>query len=102
MVSELLTTSTTPKKAMTMPVQPSAGSLRPPSQARMAEKAVVVVMTMEPSEGALRAMARPQQAWNSETPISDSRMIGTQSRRGSAKGRRISASMANRKSDATR
>ena len=68
----------------------------------MAEKAVVVVMTIEPTEGALLAMARPQQAWNSETPTSDSRIIGTQSRRGSAIGRRIRASMANRKSDATR
>ena len=68
----------------------------------MAEKAVVVVMTIEPREGALRAMARPQQAWNRLTPISDSRMIGTQSRRGSAKGLRISTIMANRKSDATR
>ena len=100
--SELFTTSTTPAKASTMPAQPSAGSRRPPNQARMAEKAVVVVITIEPRLGAVRVMASPQQAWNSATPTSDSSSIGTQSRRGRSSGRRISASAANRKRLATR
>ena len=65
-----------------MPAQPSAGSRRPPIQARIAEKAVVVVITIEPTLGALRAMASPQQAWNRVTPTSDSSSIGSQSRCG--------------------
>ena len=101
-VSELLTTTTTPAKAMTMPVQPSAGRRRPPNQARIAEKAVVVVMTIEPTDGGVRAIASPQEAWNNATPISDSRIIGSQSRRDRAMGLRISAATANRKRPATR
>ena len=85
-----------------MPAQPSAGSRRPPNQARIAEKAVVVVITIEPTLGALRAIARPQQAWNRATPTSDSSSIGSQSRRGSAIGLRISAITANRNRLATR
>ena len=68
----------------------------------MAEKAVVVVMTIDPTDGAVRAIASPQQAWNRATPISDSTIIGTQSRRGRAIGLRSNAIMANRKRAATR
>jgi hypothetical protein len=69
-----------------MPVQPSAGRRRPLNQARIAEKAVVVVMTIEPTDGGVRAIARPQEAWNNATPVSDSRIIGSQSRRDRAIG----------------
>ena len=48
------------------------------------------------------AIANPQQAWNRVTPSSASKIIGAQSRRDSAIGRRIRAIMANKKSDATR
>ena len=68
----------------------------------MAAKAVVVVITIDPTLGALLAIASPQQAWNRVTPTSDSSSIGSQSRRGSATGFRISASTANRNAPATR
>ena len=85
----LFTTSTTPAKAMTIPSQPSAGRRRPPIQARIAEKAVVVVITIEPMLGEVRDMPRPQQAWKTPTPTTDSTIIGNQSRCGSAIGLRI-------------
>ncbi len=80
-----------------MPSQPSAGRRRPPIQARIAEKAVVVVITIEPMLGEVRDMPSPQNAWNRPTPTTDSRTMGIQSRRGSATGLRISASTDSRK-----
>ena len=85
-----------------MPAQPKADSRRPCIQANKAEKVVVVVITIEPTLGEVRAMPKPQQAWNRVTPRSDSNRIGSQSRRGKASGWRRRAITANRNNPAIR
>ncbi len=85
-----------------MPAQPRADRRRPCIQANSAENVVVVVMTIEPTLGDVRAMPKPQQAWNSVTPSSDSNRIGSQSRRGRPIGCPRTASAANRNNPAIR
>ena len=55
---------------------------------------------IEPSDGEVRAIASPQQAWNTATPTSASSTIAGQSRRGRAIRWRRSARTANRNSEA--